>query len=50
MKFHAKRRYMESIKHLDTYVVLFSIIYIAATFVQGLRASKFWMCCNLENI
>ena len=28
----------------------FSVIYRAAMFVLGHRASKSWMCCNLENI
>ena len=50
MKYHKKRRWMESIKHLDSYLVFFSVIYRATTFVLGHRASKSWMCCNLENI
>ena len=50
MKFYTKRRWMESIKQLETYLVTFSIIYKAATFLLGLKVIKSWMCCNLENI
>ena len=50
MKYHTKRRWMENIKHLDSYLVIFSIINTAATFVFSHGAIKSWKCCNLENM
>ena len=50
MQFHTKRHWMESIKHLDTYLVNFINHIQSYDICSWLRASKSWMCCNLENI
>ena len=49
MKSHTKRRWMESIKHLDSYLVTF-LNHMQSCHVTFVRANKSCMCCNLENI
>ena len=40
MKYHIKRRWMESIKNIDGYLVTFLIIYKAATFLAIEQANS----------